>query len=152
MDTDVNFSVSDTTETMDSLPSLQSRYLLTQVGQQQLIFPSLWVSEIMLIERSQVLNLPFYDRTLLGVVHHNGNIVPLLSAHRLLVETLSQDGRLKALRETLTAIQLNPAASGLAGVGIVVDQVIGSLTRDQIGEQRLFQLSDLPGHLWQPRW
>ena len=152
MDTDIDFSASDITETTDTLQSLQSRYLLTQVGQQQLVFPSRWVSEIMMIERSQVLNLPFYDQALLGVVHHNGNIVPLLSAHSLLVEALSQDIRFKALRETLTAIHLNTTATGLAGVGIVVDQVIGSLTRDQIAEKRLFQLSDIPDKLWQPRW
>jgi chemotaxis signal transduction protein len=153
MNTDINVSASDTTAMVEpSLESLQNRCILTKVGQQQLVFPSQWVGEILLIDRSQVLNLPFYDRSLLGIVHHNGNIVPLLSAHRLLAETVSQDARFKPLKETLTAIQLNPTASGLAGVGIVVDQVIGSLTSEQVNEQRLFQLSDIPSQLWQPRW
>ena len=153
MDTDVNLSVSDPTAMVDaSSESLQSRYILTQVGQQQLVFPSRWVGEILLIDRSQILNLPFYDRALLGIVHHNGNIVPLLSAHSLLVETVSQNARFKAPRETLTAIQLNLTANGLAGVGIVVDQVIGSLTPEQLTEQRLFQLSDIPSQIWQPCW
>lgn len=153
MDTDINVSVSDSTETPErSLSSLQSRYMLTQVGQQQLMFLSQWVSEIMLIDRSQILNLPFYDRALLGLVHHNGNIVPLLSARLLLLETLSQDGRSRALKETLTVLRLSPTVDGLAGVGIVVDHVVASLTPEQVAEQRLFKLSDIPSHLWQPRW
>jgi chemotaxis signal transduction protein len=152
MDIDINVSVPDTTETRDhSSPSLQSRYMLTQVGPQQLVFPSHWVGEIMLIERSQILNLPFYDRALLGLVHHNGNIVPLLSAHSLLLETLGEDVRLRTLKETITVVRLSPTLDELAGIGIVVDHVIGSLTPEQIVEQRLFQLSDIPSHLWQPR-
>ncbi|PSB23732.1 chemotaxis protein CheW [Stenomitos frigidus] len=153
MDTDIDVSVSDATETLEhSLPSLQNRYMLTQVGQQQLVFPSHWVGEILLIERSQILHLPFYDRVLLGLVHHNGSIVPLLAAHLLLLETSKQDGRLRAMKETLTVVRLSPTIDGLASVGIVVDQVVGSLTAEQIAKQRLFQLSDLPSQLWQPRW
>ena len=153
MATDTDVGVAGTTETSDrSLPSLQSRYMLTQVGQQSLAFPSHWVSEIVLIERSQILSLPFYDRALLGLIHHNGSIVPLLAAHSLLLEALGQDKRSRAMKETLTVVRLGPATDGLVGVGIVVNQVIGNLKPEQLAKHRLFQLSDIPSQLWQPRW
>jgi len=153
MDLDIKVGVSDATATIEhSLPPLQSRYMLTQVGQQQLVFPSQWVSEIMLIERSQVLNLPFYDRMLLGLVHYNGNIVPLLSAHLLLLKAADQAGQSRTLKETLTVLRLSVSVDKLAGVGIVVDHVVASLPLEQLAGQRLFKWSDIPDDLWQPRW
>ncbi|MBW4694400.1 MAG: chemotaxis protein CheW [Lyngbya sp. HA4199-MV5] len=153
MNTDLTVSLPDTTETnAHSLQSLQHRYMLTQVGQQQLAFPTHWVEEIMLTERSQILRLPFYDRLLLGLVHHDGSIVPLLSAHTLLLETRGQEMRSRALKDFLTVVRLRSAVDGLAGVGIVVDGVVGSITREQVAELRLFQRSDLPSQLWQPCW
>ena len=152
MDTNGAVSVSGAIETTDHSLSLQSRYMLAQVGQQQLVFPSQWISEIVLIDRSQILNLPFYDPAILGLIHHNGAIVPLLSADGLLLGTTDQAMRSRTLKETLTVVQLSPSVEGLAGVGIVVDYVVGSLTPAQIVGQRLFQLSDIPSELWQPRW
>ncbi|XGV97974.1 MAG: hypothetical protein ACAF41_03370 [Leptolyngbya sp. BL-A-14] len=153
MDTAINVDLSDTAETSDYVfETSQRRYMLTQVGQQSLVFPSHWVSEIMLIERSQILNLPFYDRALLGLAHYNSNIVPLLSAQLLLTETSGHDVRSKTLKETLTTIRLSVAVDGLTGVGIVVDHVVGSFTHERVTNQRFFQRSDVPSHLWQPHW
>ncbi|MBW4471617.1 MAG: chemotaxis protein CheW [Stenomitos rutilans HA7619-LM2] len=153
MDTNITASTSGNTEAIEhSLQSLQERYMLTQVGQQQLVFPTRWVGEIMLVERSQILKLPFYDRSLLGLMHHGGTIVPLLDAHPLILETLGQDARSRTLKESLTVVRLRSTIDGLAGVGIVVDRVIGSVSSEQITELRLFQRSDIPNHLWQPRW
>ncbi|SRR5579883_1054907 len=153
MDIDATASVLEVAVAVDSsAPLSQHRYMLTQVGNQQLVFPTNWVAEIMLIERSQILKLPFYDRLLMGLIHYNGSIVPLLSARHLLQQALSQDGHSKSLKETLSVMRLRSTVDGLAGVGIVVDQVMGSLAPAQITEQRLFQPSDIPDHLWQPRW
>lgn len=138
-----------------SLQSFQNRYILTQVGNQQIAFPSQWVAEIMLIERSQILNLPFYNRILLGLIHHQGNIVPLISSHILLSEKLGLDVRFSAMKETLAVIRLGQPTDKLAGVGVVVERVVGSFATEHSPEQhvfQLFQLSDVPSHIWQPHW
>lgn len=133
-----------------SLQSLQKRYILTRTGNQQLVFPTQWVAQIMPVERSQILTLPFYDRILLGLVHHQGNIVPLISSYILLSETLGQDVRFRERKNTLTVIRLAQSVDKLAGVGIVVEKIVGSFVAEPSPEQHIFQLSDLPNHIWQP--
>lgn len=142
--------------------SLQERYILTQVGQQRLAFPSQWVAEILLIERSQILALPFYDPLLLGVVHHHGQIVPLVAIQPLL------EGSARPMRETISVVQLGEVG-GLAGVGVVVDQALENRSHEQLpinpsepeaaGSSapetpvRLFEPQMLGDRLWQPqRW
>lgn len=144
-------------------PSLQERYILTQVGQQQLAFPSQWVAEILLIERSQILALPFYDPALLGVVHHHGRIVPLVAIQPLL------EGVVRSMRETVSVVQLGHEVGPLAGIGIVVDQALENRSHDQMPTAlvdadastpsstktalHLFQPQLLSDRLWQPqRW
>ncbi|GAB4185716.1 MAG: hypothetical protein Fur006_24440 [Coleofasciculaceae cyanobacterium] len=134
------------------LPSFQNRYILTRVGHQKIGFPSQWVAEIMLIERSQILNLPFYDSRLLGVVHYQGHIVPLIAYHFLLSQKLGRKIRFRAMKEILTVIRLSQAVDKLAGVGILVEQVVGSLATEKSPEQSIFQLSDVPDNIWQPHW
>lgn len=131
---------------------LQKRYILSRVGNQQLAFPAQWVAEIILIERAQILNLPFYNRILLGVIHHQGNIVPLISSHILLSEKLSLDVRFRGTQEKLTVICLSQVVNNLAGVGVVVEQVVGSFVTEKSPEQHIFQLSDLPTHIWQAQY
>lgn len=142
-------------------PSLQDRQILTQIGDRRLAFPSSWVTEILLIERSQILNLPFYDPVILGVVHHHGQIIPLIAIQRVF------EGTVKALRETISVVQLSIAAGDLAGVGIVVDRALESQISEtplteppswaaarQLGESLIFfQPTILSDRLWQPqRW
>lgn len=106
--------------------ALVDRYILTQVSQYTLVFPAAWVAEIVRIERSQVLELPFYNPLLTGIVHRNGNIVPLVSAQRLLQLELT------ALRETFLIVRLSSAADHLANLGFVIDRAIGSSTRPEL--------------------
>jgi CheW-like domain len=106
--------------------ALVDRYILTQVSQCTLVFPAAWVAEIVRIERSQVLELPFYNPLLTGIVHQNGNIVPLISAQRLL------QLKLTALQETFMIVRLSGAAGHLANVGFMIDRAVGSSTRPEL--------------------
>lgn len=146
-----------------SLQSFQSRYILTQVGHQQIGFPSQWVAEIMLIEQSQILNLPFYDSMLLGVVHYQGSIIPLVTLQ--FANPVGQDRVIQRQRiqETLTAIRLSQSVKELSGVGLIVDRVIGSISHEQLlaNEQKatassnpqieVFQPERISQSIWQPR-
>lgn len=138
-----------------AMPALKSRYLLTHIGDQALAFPSQWVAEIILVERSQVLSLPFYSSLLLGVVHHQGTIVPLIAVHGLLSNKLNQEIRPAMLKETLSVVRLGPQAEHLAGVGIVVEQVIeqaiDDFTTESSTSYNIFQPSDVPSQIWQPQ-
>jgi chemotaxis signal transduction protein len=121
-------------------PSLQDRYILTQVGDQQIAFPSVCVAEVLLIERSQILALPFYDAAILGVVHQHGRIVPLVEIQRLFKKTSG------LMRETVNVVQLSQETEHLAGIGIVVDQVLDNRSRGQISDEAFdLATSDLPG-------
>jgi chemotaxis signal transduction protein len=138
---------------------LVDRFILTQVDRLTLVFPALWVAEIVRIERSQILDLPFYTPLLAGITHQNGKILPLISAHRLLHS--AQTG----LRETSTVVKLNSSAESLSRIGLVVDHAVGSRTRNDLPDS-LFEGTPktaesmvligpelLPPDLWQPqRW
>ena len=144
---------------MGSLSSqfLQNRYILTFVGEQQLAFPSQWVAEIILVERSRVLPLPFYSPMFLGVVHHQSDIVPLISSYAVLPETLNQPLQGSLMKETLSVIRLGTSVGKLAGVGLVVERVAGSVSEAQISASestiRRLELQDMPNQVWRPqRW
>jgi chemotaxis signal transduction protein len=81
---------------------LADRYILTQVERLTLVFPAVWVAEIIRLDRAQVLDLPFYDPLLVGIVNHNARITPLIAAAKLLetVEVFS-------LKERLMVVRLN---------------------------------------------
>jgi CheW-like domain len=102
---------------------LSDRFILAQVQSITLVIPALWVAEIFRVERSQILPLPFYNPLLLGITHQGGQVLPLLSAHRLL--TAASD----LLRENNMVIKLGDAAGSLAQVGLVIDRTLGSQTR-----------------------
>ena len=136
---------------------LHNRYILTAVGDQQLAFPSQWVAEILLVERSRVLTLPFYGPMLLGVVHHQSAIVPLISSQVVLPEKSSQTVPGSLMKETLSVILLGASAGKHAGVGLVVERVVGSASEDQISASestiQQFDLAAMPNQVWQPqRW
>jgi len=104
----------------------QERYILTQVGSWVLVFPTRWVAEILRVQRSRILDLPFYSAPLLGVTHHNSQILPLVSAHQVLQTEETH------LRDTSTIIHLSDHAGSLSNVGLVVDKAVGSSNRDQL--------------------
>lgn len=124
-----------------SLQSFESRYIVTQVGTQKIGFPSQWVAEIILIERSQILGLPFYDSRLLGLVHHQGNIIPLVT-----LQSSNLVSQRQKIQETLAAIHLSQSIGTLSGVGLIVDRVIGSISHEQLSTNE----SDLPIDVFQP--
>ncbi|MBI4785360.1 MAG: chemotaxis protein CheW [Oscillatoriophycideae cyanobacterium NC_groundwater_1537_Pr4_S-0.65um_50_18] len=143
-----------------TLLDLQSHYLLTHVGNQTIAFPSQWVAEIVLAERSRILALPFYSPLLLGVFHHQGLILPIITGRILLPEERNQDISLAMPKETLSVIRLGQSAEHLAGIGIVVDRVIDRVVdRDrgvdstqpkELQQTIHFQLADIPNPIWQP--
>jgi chemotaxis signal transduction protein len=137
------------------------RLIITRTADLTLAFPTAWVSEIFQADRKQVLPMPFYSALVLGVLHHNSQVVPLIVGDRLF-------GNLSApLKETLTIIQLSRAAGALAGIGIVVEQLLGSNQTHEIDAARstnstatvttdqtiVFNAALIPEILWQPqRW
>ncbi len=138
---------------------LVDRYILTQVERLTLVFPAVWVAEIIRLDRSQILDLPFYAPLLLGVVNHNGQITPLIAAARLLDPTEPFN-----LKDRLMVIRLNEAAGKIANIGVVVDRAIGSSTRQDLppdlfkpststSELVLMRPELISTDLWQPqRW
>jgi chemotaxis signal transduction protein len=135
--------------------SLADRFILTQVERQTLVFPATWVAEILRIDRSQILGLPFYDDLLLGVANYNGQITPLIVGARLLQLEHS-------LPERLVVVRLNDNADRLENVGIIVERAIGSSTRDELPSE-LFITNNaddmvmmrsllVPIRLWQPKY
>ncbi|OIP68776.1 MAG: hypothetical protein AUK48_15225 [Oscillatoriales cyanobacterium CG2_30_44_21] len=108
-----------------------NRYIVAKSGERTITFPDVLVSEIMIIERTSILPLPFYKPAIIGVIHHQANIIPLLLLQLIL-------GEQKALlTESLTLIRLSGVVNDLntqlgdkhlAGIGVVIDRVVGSLT------------------------
>ncbi len=152
----------------DTLPihshQFEQRFILVRLAQLTFVFPATIVAEILIIERSKVLALPFYDSAILGVVHHRGQIIPLVSMHQIVGIPVDPSG------ESLTAVRLSGAAGELAGLGLVVDRTLGSSSPDRLPpdlfstgllpdstktdtKMRLFRPEILGGYLWRPqRW
>jgi chemotaxis signal transduction protein len=135
---------------------LADRFILTEVERFTLVFPAVWVAEIFRIDRSQILDLPFYDSLMMGIVHHNGQIIPLVAASRLLKVDKFVG------RERLVVIKLDRTAGKLANIGVIVDRAIGTSNRQDLPpelfidsttiDQMLMIHPDLiPTDLWQPR-
>jgi chemotaxis signal transduction protein len=146
----------DLTPSITTQASLVNRFILTQVDRQTLVFPATWVTEILRIDRSQILDLPFYDSLLVGLANYNGRMTPLIAAARLLeVENF-------VVPERVMVVRLNEAAGPLENVGIIVDRAIGSshraelspqlFTTNRAGEKVLMRSSLVPTSLWQPQY
>ncbi|MBE9043339.1 chemotaxis protein CheW [Pleurocapsales cyanobacterium LEGE 10410] len=125
---------------------LQNRYLIALLSTKKLAFSAYLVRDILIVERSQILALPFYDAACLGIYHYQNEIVPLVSVEKILGTTEN-----KVLRSTLTAVRLNKSAEHLAGVAIVVDRMERSLAAEELSQEHQFQLSDIPQQIWQPQ-
>lgn len=151
---------------IDALPTegdrLEQRFILTQIDRFTLVFPSTLVAEISIVERSQILGLPFYNSAILGTIYHNAQIVLLVSLHQMLEIPASLMG------ERLTVVRLADTAGELAGVGLVIERTLGMRSREELPPDlfnvglpnskssepmRLFHPQMLPSQLWQPqRW
>lgn len=140
--------------------SWRDRVLVARIGDRDWGFPAPWVSEIIVINRSQIMPLPFYDPTILGVIHHQGKLVTLADGQRLLSELSQQQAR-AVVPEQLTVMALGPSAPHLSGVGIMVDRVLGSESA-QAGASsasapnnswKMVDPDSIHPHLWHPlRW
>jgi chemotaxis signal transduction protein len=145
--------------------ALEHRFILTQVERLTLVLPATWVAEILRIDRSQILDLPFYDPLLVGIANYNGQITPLIATARLLEITPG------SLPERLVVVRLvggkpapleNRSAEGLGNVGLIVDRAIGSATRaelppelftaDRAGSMVMMRAALVPTNLWQPKY
>jgi chemotaxis signal transduction protein len=114
----------------DKLISPSNRYIVVKVGDRLITFPDVLVSEIMIVERNAILALPFYETAIVGVIHHQANVMPLLLLRILMGEQRA------LITESLTVVRLSKVVDdlnvkNLGGVGLIVDRVIGSLTIDE---------------------
>lgn len=134
---------------------LADRFISTEIDRFTLVFPAVWVAEILRIDRTQILDLPFYNPLLMGIVHHNGLIIPLIAAANLL--KVEQFG----VRERAIVVRLNREAGSLANIGVVVDRAIGTSTRQDLppdlftnsttnGLMLMMRPELIPSGLWQP--
>ena len=148
----------DRTSEVTPQTALADRFILTEVERLTLVFPAIWVAEILRLDRAQILDLPFYNPLLVGIINHNGQITPLIAAARLL------DLAPASLHERLLVVRLDRTAGKLANIGVIVDRAIGSSTRAKLpadlfaadpsyAEMRLIDPELVPSDLWQPqRW
>lgn len=132
--------------TRNSSSILENRYLIGIVGAKKVAFAANLVRDILTFERSQILVLPFYDSTCLGVIHKQNEIIPLISPKKILGITTST-----LLKSTLTAIRLNDLTSELSGVGLVVDRMEKSVMAEELSQEYKFQIADVPSGIWQPQ-
>ncbi|GBO53366.1 hypothetical protein APA_1273 [Pseudanabaena sp. lw0831] len=126
---------------LDQLVAPSNRYIVAKVGNRSVTFPDILVSEIIIIDRNAIVALPFYETAIIGVTHHQANIMPLLLLRLLMGEQRT------LITESLMVVRLSKIADdlgnkNLGGVGVIVDRVIGSLTIDEYQEINLYS-SDL---------
>ena len=124
----------------------EERYLVALVENKKVAFSAHWVHEILVFQRSKILKLPFYDQCLLGVIHHQNQIVPLVSGQTIFLEQTQ-----KITQVIVTAVRLNQLGQNLAGVGVVVDRMVGNLSAKELTQEQLFELTDIPQQIWQPQ-
>ena len=136
---------------------LEQRFILTQVEQIVLVLPATWVTEIIRIDRSQILDLPFYDPLLVGITNRNGRIVPLIATDRLL------EVAPRSMPERLVVVLFEDRGDlALGNIGLIVDRAIGSSTRPELppelftanrsGSMVAIQSDLVPPHIWQPKY
>ena len=122
---------------LNHLVAPSNRYIVAKVGDRSVTFPDVLVSEIIIIDRNAIVALPFYETAIIGVTHHQANVVPLLLLRLLMGEQRT------LITESLTAVRLSKIADdlggkNLGGVGVIVDRVIGSLTIDEYQEINIY--------------
>ncbi|MBR8829312.1 MAG: chemotaxis protein CheW [Gomphosphaeria aponina SAG 52.96 = DSM 107014] len=133
---------------MYSTPTKQQRFILAQLNELTLVFPAEIVEEILIVEREQILNLPFYDPAVMGCVHTAGGIIPLISLHQIFGLKFNKTKKIHIVR-------LNEKAGKM---GLVVERVIGSQNEEQLppdlfnsDKMQLFRPEMINSNLWQPR-
>jgi chemotaxis signal transduction protein len=129
--------------------ALVDRYLLTEVGKYTLVFPTNWVSEVLQVEQSKVLQMPHYSPAILGIANHHNDFITLVAGWQFLPE--NQPSRI----DRFTVVRLGVTMRNWQNIGVVIDRVLGSMVKKDLPSkpQDLFVLANsqlLPNHLWQP--
>jgi chemotaxis signal transduction protein len=134
------------TRSISNIPDpAESRFIIAQVLEQTMAIPANLVAEILRVDRTKILNLPFYQDLVLGIIHQNGKSIPLLSV-RLLLGDRQADAR-----ETLTVVRLGALAGDVVEVGLVVDQVVRSVLQSELPvDSMIFNPQIMQLDLWQP--
>lgn len=135
----------------------KQRFILTQLNEITLVFPAAIVAEIIIIEKEQILSLPFYNPAVMGCFYCNGRIVPLVSLHQIM-------GVKMINTKKLTVVSLNEkAGKQVTGIGLVVERIIGSQNQEQLPpnlfntdqessrKMRLFRPEIINSEIWQPQ-
>lgn len=138
--------------TLDANLPLYDRYVLAELGNSSVVSPDIFVAEVLILERSAILAIPFYSGAVLGVTHHQGQILPLVSLRRALTDSKM------LLPEKINVVRLSPEAGDLGGMGLVVDRVVSSITAEQYAKGKDYirleeLLPRLGTKIWEPvRW
>jgi chemotaxis protein histidine kinase CheA len=143
-------SALNTHTTINVATALSDRYLLTAVGKYTLVFPAIWVSEILRIDRHKILQMPHYSPAILGIAHSQNSFLTLLAGWQFL--PVNQPSR----ADQFTVVRLGGTMPEWQNVGVTVDRVLGGTVKESFPpiEQRDFfvvataQL--LPTDLWRP--
>lgn len=131
----------------------EQNYIVTRVGTLNIVFSGIIISEILIIETSQILALPFYPPSVTGCVHHQGKIIPLVSLNQILQIPFNPTRKLSVIR-------LNENADSLEGIGIIIEKVLGIKSQSELPtdlfqfletqNMLLFNPSLIDSKLWQP--
>jgi chemotaxis signal transduction protein len=116
----LDWSIDPSSNQSTDIQQSEQRFIRVGVEQCEIVFPSDVVADISIIDRAQILALPFYDRAILGIIHRSGQIVPLVSLRQIFALPTG------LMAETLTIVRLNPSMQNLGGVGLIVDKTLGT--------------------------
>ena len=129
--------------------ALVDRYLLTEVGKYTLVFQANWVIEILQVDQSKVLKIPYYSPAILGIANYHNIFLTLVAGSQFLSEV--QPVR----TDHFTVVRLGGTIKSWQNTGVVIDRVLGYVVKKDLPttQQDLFVLANsqlLPNHLWQP--
>lgn len=132
--------------------SIRSQVIVTQYQETSLVFPSTWVDEVLFFPRQKVLEIPFYQKPILGVIPHQGRLIALLEP---LGDKATEMQSLKH-QENIRAIRLSSQVGDLAGVAILIDKIVGTMNQAEVDGKpnlHLFEPEQLLIQFFQPyRW
>ena len=126
--------------------TISQRYLVGLVGKERFAFPESWISDIVTVNHSQILSLPFYRSGMIGIMSYQGKILPLLSARAFCPKLPSLNWN----KKNLMAVRLGQSLGDLVGVGVIVERIIQSVIATQLNTENILQPSQLPDSFWLP--
>lgn len=131
-------------KTLGSSSSLKQ--IKGQIGDDIIAFPSPWVLDIIIVERSKFLCLPFYPKSLLGIAYHHSKLVPFVYLDKTLPEASSSP----SLSHHVMGVRLSAEMGELHGVAVIIDRLFGDAQDGEHHSAIEFNPSDLSPQLWKP--